>query len=536
MSPTPYRAAPFAGAAELTRLVLRRDRVRMLCWIGGIVGLLVVSAKSIDGLYRTPAEYVQYGRLVQDNAALIVQSGPGYGLDHPTLGTVTMNETGIWTIIAVALMSVFMVVRHTRAEEESERAELVRSAPVGRHAQLAAALAGTLIANLLVAASAVIAFAATGLPLVGSMAFACAITGAGAVFAAIAAVAAQITAGARAAIALGAGMIAVAFVLRAVGDVGDGTLSWASPIGWAQAIRAFANERWWVLLLPLVASVGGVAVAVTMETRRDLGAGMVGQRPGRAEALPGFSSPVALATRLHRPTVIGWAIGMALLGFFYGIVADQAESILENNPDMADFLTMLGGGSITDAFLASSVLIMALLATGLTVSAVLRMRTEETAVHADLVLTTPTSRRAWMASHLLLAIGGTVVVMSATGIAMGGGFAAVTGDWGQIPRMLGAALAMVPAMMVMAGVTTALYGLAPKWSLLAWGFVTFVAVVGLLQGILDLPQWVLDLSPFQHVPAIPAAPFELAPVAVLLLAAGALGGIGMLALERRDIG
>ncbi|MFZ2443990.1 MAG: hypothetical protein WAW51_16620, partial [Ilumatobacteraceae bacterium] len=174
-------AAPFAGLGQLTRLVARRDRVRVLCWVVGIVGLLVVSAESINGLYRTPAEFLQYGTLVKDNAALIVQSGPGYGLDQPTLGSVMMNETGIWTIIAVALMSVFMMVRHTRAEEESERAELIRSAPVGRHAQLAAALAGTLAANAVVDVSIVVAFVARDLPLTGSVAFACALFGAGAV-------------------------------------------------------------------------------------------------------------------------------------------------------------------------------------------------------------------------------------------------------------------------------------------------------------------------------------------------------------------
>ena len=141
-----------------------------------------------------------------------------------------------------------------------------------------------------------------------------------------------------------------------------------------------------------------------------------------------------------------------------------------------------------------------------------------------------------MSSHLLLACGGTTVVMSVTGIAMGLGFASVTGDLWQIPRLLGAALAMVPALMVMAGLAAALCGLLPKWSLLAWAIVAFVVVVGLLQGILDLPQWVLDLSPFEHVPAIPAASFELTPIVLLLAAAGALIGGAMAALQRRDIG
>jgi putative exporter of polyketide antibiotics len=42
---------------------------------------------------------------------------------------------------------------------------------------------------------------------------------------------------------------ALAYLARAAGDAGQGDLwwlSWASPIGWAQQIRPFAGERWWI--------------------------------------------------------------------------------------------------------------------------------------------------------------------------------------------------------------------------------------------------------------------------------------------------
>jgi ABC-2 type transport system permease protein len=147
------RSDSTAGIGHLVRLVLRRDRLRIALWWTAIVGLIVVTAASITGLYHTPAELETYGRLVRGNSALIVQSGPGYGLDNPTTGAVMMNESAIWTIIGVALMSVFMTVRHTRTEEESERAELIRAAPVGRHAPLVAALIGVAIATPISAAA-----------------------------------------------------------------------------------------------------------------------------------------------------------------------------------------------------------------------------------------------------------------------------------------------------------------------------------------------------------------------------------------------
>ncbi len=539
--PDPASAGPTgghdstAGIGRLVRLVLRRDRLRIALWCAAIVGLIVVTAASITGLYQTPAELETYGRLVRGNSALIVQSGPGYGLDNPTTGAVMMNEVAISTIIGVSLLSVFMTTRHTRTEEESERAELVRAAPVGRHAPLGAALIGVAIADAMVAIGSALALVAYGLPLSGSVAFGLSIFGAGMVFAGVAAVAAQVASGSRAALALGGVVLGVSFVLRAVGDVGNGMLSWASPIGWAQAIRAYADERWWVLALPALATAGLVVSAVALANRRDFGAGLVPQRPGPAAAGPRLASPFGLAVRLQRASVIGWAIGVGLIAFFYGVVADQAESMIQDNPDLADFFAQLAGASITDAFLATSVLILALMATGFTISSVLRLRSEELAGRTDALLATAVDRRRLALAHLMVAVIGTVGIMSITGASLGLGFALVSGDTSQIVRMLAAALVMVPAMLVTAGVTFALYGLVPRGSLVIWGFYAWVMVAGMLATVLQLPGWSLDLSPFQHVPALPAATMSWTPVAVLLVVALGLVVAGLVALDRRDM-
>ncbi|HYN31781.1 MAG TPA: hypothetical protein VES40_04090 [Ilumatobacteraceae bacterium] len=524
-----------AGIGQLVRLVLRRDRLRIALWCTAIVGLIVVTAASITGLYQTPAELENYGRLVRGNSALIVQSGPGYGLDNPTTGAVMMNEVAIWTIIGISLMSVFMTIRHTRTEEESERAELIRAAPVGRHAPLAAALIGVAIADAVVATGSALALVAYGLPLWGSIAFGMTIFGAGLVFAGVAAVAAQVASGSRAALALGGAVLGVSFVLRAVGDVGNGVLSWASPIGWAQAIRSYADERWWVIALPILAATGLVAAAVALQDRRDFGAGLVPQRPGPAAAGPRLASPFGLAVRLQRASVISWAIGVGLISFFYGIVADEAESMIQDNPDLADFFAQLGGASITDAFLSTSVLILALIATGFTISSVLRLRSEELAGRTDALLATAVSRRRLAFSHLVVAVVGTTVIMVTSGLSIGLGFALVSGDASQIGRLLAAAIVMVPAMLVIAGGTFALVGLVPRWSLVIWGFYAWVMVAGMLATVLRLPDWTLDLSPFQHVPALPAASMSWTPGVLLLMSAAVLMAVGFWALDRRDM-
>ncbi len=133
------QTSPLAGFTTLLRFMMRRDRVRAPAWFAGVVGLITASGASVTGLYSSPEQLANYAEITGSNAVLKALNGPGYGLDNPTQGAVVMNEIGMYTLVGVALMCVFMVIRHTRAEEETDRAELVRAAPVGRYANLAAA-------------------------------------------------------------------------------------------------------------------------------------------------------------------------------------------------------------------------------------------------------------------------------------------------------------------------------------------------------------------------------------------------------------
>jgi hypothetical protein len=122
------------GVGRLIRFILRRDRVRLTVWIVAISGMTLASAGSLPSIYPDQAAVESYVALFGNNPALIAFAGPGYRFENPDLGLVLINETQLNGIIALALMSIFLVNRHTRAEEESERAELVRSNVVGRHA------------------------------------------------------------------------------------------------------------------------------------------------------------------------------------------------------------------------------------------------------------------------------------------------------------------------------------------------------------------------------------------------------------------
>jgi ABC-2 type transport system permease protein len=329
--------------------------------------------------------------------------------------------------------------------------------------------------------------------------------------------------------------VGAAFVLRAIGDVGNGGVSWFSPIGIAQKTRPWAGERWWPFVLLVAAIAGLLAATAEVASRRDLGKGIFEPRPGSPTASPRLGRPLGLAARLQRGGLVGWGLGVLVTGVAYGSIAPSIDAFVRDNKTLADLFAGSGGASLTDSYLATSFRIMALLGTGFAIQSVLRLRSEETAFRAEPVLATPVSRSRWAASHLAIAFGGSVVMLVVAGLATALSYGIVGGDMSVVPRDASAALVYAPAMWVLIGLTIVLVGLTPRASGLAWAILAACFIVGFLGSVLNLPHWLERASPFERVPNLPADHLSVLPLVVLTaIATGlTLGGLG--GLRSRDM-
>lgn len=523
----------FTGTSRLVRFFARTDRVRWAAWIAGVMLLVGFTAASVAGLYPTQADLDKAAAPVYGNAAIIAFSGPTYAID--TLGGQIVFQLGSFGYALIGLMGMFLIGRHTRADEEAGRTELVRATVVGRNAPPTAALATTAGALAVTGMLITLFLLALGLPVAGSVAYGLAMTGFGLFFACVTAVTAQLSEHARLAYGLAGVGIGIAYGIRVVGDIGSGTLSWLSPMGWAMQVKAFAGERWWPLLLLLGGSALLMAAAYGLAARRDLGGAMIAPKPGPPRAARWLTRPHGLALRLQGLALVSWAVGMAFFAVAYGSVGKDVADLVGDNKGMEDIIAQ-AGGNLTDSYFATSLLALALITGGFTVAAVLRLRSEETGGRAEPLLATALSRRRWAVSHLALAAGGSLAVMAAVGLGLSVSYAVSIGDAGQIPRLTGAALAFAPALWVLAGVALALFGLVPRATALAWAVLGGCLFVGLFGQLVNLPTWVLDLSPFQHVPAMPAEGFALGPLLALTATAAALSAAGLAGFARRDAG
>lgn len=522
-----------AGTGPLIRLILRRDRVRLSLWIAVVAATTVATASALARVLATAESRAQFGASVTGNPTAVALIGRLF--DPSTIGGLTAWRMGGVGAVLVALMSLLTVVRHTRAEEAAGRRELVGSAAVGRHAALAAVLVVTACANLVLAALVAGGLIACDLPAPGAIALGLSFAAAGWVFAALAAVAAQLVENAGAAHGIAVAVVGIAYLARAAGDAGQGGLrwlSWASPIGWAQQIRPFAGERWWILGLAAAVTAALAATAHALCAHRDLGAGVLPPRIGPATASRWLGGTLGLAWRLQRGGLLGWTIGFAVIGSALGGIARSVADLANTSPRIRMLVGALGGqAGIVDAFFAAIFGILGIIASGYAMQAALRLRSEEEDARAEPVLAASVSRLRWATSHLVFATLGPAIALATAAAAA----AVVHGGQGDLPRLLAAAMVQLPAVWVLVGVALALFGLAPRFAPASWGVLVGCLLLGQLGRLLQLPSWVIAVSPFTHVPRLPGDTVDVAPLLALLGIASVLGAVGVFGLRRRDV-
>lgn len=526
----------FAGTGRLVRLFLRLDRLRITGWALSFLALVAGSVVSLEATYPTP-ESLQARAALMDNPSAIIMTGPAFALDSYTFGAMLANELSLWVFLPAAIMSVLLAVRHTRAEEESGRLETLRALPVGRFAPPTAALVTVAVANLAVTAAVAVALVGTGVEVASSLALALATGLTGLVFGAVAAVTAQLTEHARGASGMALGAIAVAFLVRGLGDVIDNQgswLSWLSPFAWAQQTRLYVDLRWWPLLVSVVTILGLLALAVTLARRRDLGAGLRAPRPGHPEAAESLLSPAGLARRLTSSTFLAWTVGLFLFAIAFGSLATALDDMLEDMPTVQDWI-QIDAGDLTRSFAAVMLSFLAVGPPALLVSAVLQLRGEEQAGRVEGVAVTGSSRSGLLGGWLVVGTAMTLGALVVLGAGVGLGVYAATADVRWVAELTLASLAYVPATLLLGSVAVALYGVAPHLSGLAWVPVVWATIVAFLGGVLDLPGWATNLSPLAHTPLVPGADVEVLPLVVMTALAVLLTGAGVLGLRRRDI-
>ncbi|MDX1892634.1 ABC transporter permease [Mycolicibacterium sp. 050158] len=532
----PARGSNLSGTVGLLRLYLRRDRIVAPLWILLLsIPLGAVYVGSIAAVYPTAADRSSFAATIMASPAQRALYGVVYG---DSLGATGIWKAGMFHVL-IAVAVILTVVRHTRADEEAGRTELLDSTAVGRYASLTAALLLAASASILTGFLGTASLLPLDVPASGSLAFGLALACTGLVFTAVAAVTAQLSPSARFARGTAFGVLATAFTLRAVGDADSRAqfLSWLSPLGWSLQVRPYAGDRFWILALHVTAAVVLVTVAYSLLARRDVGAGMVAERPGASRAGRGLRGVLTLTWRLDRGSVVLWTVGLVLYGLLIGSVVHGIGGEIGDSRAARDMVARLGGtDQMEQAFVAVAFGMLGIVASAFAISLAARAQQEESSQRAEAVLAGAVSRTRWLAGHLTIAILGPAVALVLAGVVAGTVYGAAAGDVaGTLPAVVGTAAVQLPAVWLLGSITVALFGLLPRFTPVAWGVLVAFIAVYLLGSLSNTPHWVLDLEPFAHVPRVGAGAFDAAPLLWLLAIDVALITLGFSAFRRRDL-
>lgn len=527
------------GLATLARLALRRNRWHLAAWVVGLAVVVPATAAAYETIVGSLAGGGALD-LMAANPTMRAMLGPPTDLTTP--GGFTVWRVGTFVALVAGAMAVLDVVRVTRADEEEGRTELLRSGQVGRHAPLTAGVLVALLACAALGVLVAVGMVLVGEPAVGSVAFGLGVGLVAAVFVGVGAVAAQLTPTSRAARGLGLAALLTAYLVRGLADAAPAgsttrALAWASPLEWMALGRPYADERWWVLLLPAGATVLLVGAASALESRRDHGAGLWAVRPGPARARRSLLSSAGLAWRLQRGVVAGWAVGLGAFGLGMGSLSGSFDQMLEDLPQLAVVLRRLGQGAdqLVDAFFMALLGIVAVLVGVVAVQLWQRLVTEERRGHAELLLATALPRGRLALTHLLLAAVASTLLFVVFAAALAAPEAISRGTPGPVLTAVGAALVLAPGGLLVLGVAVLLHGCAPRLGWLVWlvvGWSLFMVWIG---SVLGLPDSLVRLTPWHALPALPVDQMAWVPVLVTTGVAVVLGVLGVWGYRRRDL-
>ncbi|GGK32223.1 exporter of polyketide antibiotics [Caldalkalibacillus thermarum] len=526
----------YANTGKLSRFIIRRDRIRIPVWLLALTTVTVATATAFTHLYPTQAERQALAE-VMINPAMTAMVGPGYGLDHYTLGAMMAHQMLVFTAVIVGIMNILLVTRHTRADEEQGRIELIRSLPTGRLSHLAAAILVICGVNVLLALMhgfGLYLLNIDSMDLKGSLLYGATLGAIGIFFAAVTAFFAQLSESSRGTLGLSFAALGLAYMLRAIGDVSNETLSWLSPFGWVHATEVYVNNVWWPILLMLGTALVFAILAFYLNARRDLEAGFLPSKPGRKHASPFLQTPLGLALRIQRTGMVAWGIGLFILGASYGSVLGDTEAFFADNELMQEFLNPVEGMPLTEQFVAKLMSVISIFCTIPALMFVFKLKGEEKNNRTEQVLARAVSRTRLLGSYFIIAFAGGLLMLSLAAAGMG---VAATAAMDSIPfgTFMQAAWVYLPAMWVMIGMAVLFIGVAPQFSGFTWLYLIYSFVVVYLGGLFQFPDWMVNVTPFSHIPQLPIEEMAFTPVIMLTVIALVLIASGFIGYNKRDI-
>jgi ABC-2 type transport system permease protein len=529
--PQPPRSAGWTVTAAALRQV-RHGTVVVAAVCAGMSALVVVQYRSLGGALGGESFTA-----LAENPAIRTLFGPPVALDDPGGFTVWRVGTGLAALVGI--WAALTATRLTRGDEEAGRWDLLLGGRLQMRSLVARVLGVVLAAAATAGAATAIAMVLAGAAVTGSVLFGACLAGTGMVGAALGALAAQLLPERRSASGLAVSVLLAGLLARMVADGAPalGWLSWSSPFGLLGRVAPFAENRLAPLLVLAVIAAAPAAAAIRMAAGRDLGGAQLAgpdRRSTRSRLLR--SLPGLAVHRARRPLAV-WTAGLVTYFLLIGLLATSMTSFLRDNPAFARMAAQAGFAQLgsVQGYVSSLDSLLAIPVGAFAAARIAALATDESTGRLALLYALPVSRSRWAATEAAVVAAAAVVLAAVAGLATWAGATWVDAGLG-LGEALAGALSVVPAALLCLGAALAALGWARSAVFAvgvlpaAGGFLLFV-----LADTLGWPGAVRWFSPFAHLAAVPAEPWNAAGAAGMLAVAALMTWAGCRRYGRRDL-
>lgn len=526
-----------SNTLKYTRFILRRERINISVWIVLLVVITLAQAYSYVDLYPTEQER-QIIAESMENPAMVVMMGQVYGKDNYTVGALLSNQSLLFTAIAVAIMSILIVNRNTKGDEEAGSTEVIRSLPMGRLSNTFAVLIVIMVVNVilsLVIGLGLYSLGIESLSLNGSLLFGAVLGAIGFVFAAITALFAQLTCSTRGTLGISFGVLGVFYFIRAIGDIYNEKLALLSPLGWIMRSEVYVNNNWQYVIITIGIAIVIMLVSLFLNSLRDMGGGLIAIKAGKQSASAFLSNPFGLGIRILRSSMFAWCIGMLILGLAYGSLLGDIEVQFESSETMKEIFSYGTGYSPVEQFVTVIMTLIAMLSTMPVLLSVLKLKGEEKVNRTENIVSKAVSKSKLMGSFLAIGI----LLSFITQLLFASGFwyagSRVLDNQLTFRSILSSAMVYLPAVWLMVGLALLLIGCFPRGTILVWVYFGYSFLVVFLGPILQLPDEMKKFSQYENIPKIPIDDMDYTKITVITILAVLFITLGFMGYRKRDM-
>ncbi|CAM4249507.1 hypothetical protein BAMA_06580 [Bacillus manliponensis] len=518
---------------------LRRDWLKLLIWAVALSLFSGGFASAMYEIYGKDPNSLMAMYETMKNPAMIAMLGPTTATAETyTVGAMYAHEMTLFTALVFAIVSITHVISRTRKEEDGGTTELIRSFQVGRLAGTTAIVIEMFLLHVVIIALSTGLLQVQNVPgmnFSSNLLYSTTLGMQGFLWAMIALIFAQLAAGAGSARGLSFLTLGFFYIVRMATDMNAPDASWFNPLGWSYLVSVYVNDNWFPIVIVFAASIVFLAFSYLLEQDRDIGAGYLPERTGRAHAKKRLLSLSGLILRLQKIFIISWLFALFICGAMYGSIFGDMEDFVSENEIMKQMFLHNAKYTIQEQFMSVLFLILSLLTTIFIVGSLMRLVNEEKKGHWDQLYATKLSRTKFYWYHVILT--------------------SILGVVGQISAILGlylaqrsvmetplslwevtkAGMAWIPAIWFFIGIVAVLIGWLPRFTVTIWGYIVFVFFVSYFGQMMDIPEFIINIDIFSYIPKVPIEEWKWGTTILIKLLTLFMVVIGFIGYKKRDL-